>query len=126
MITQYSLLRADLMCYNTNRVHCTSAPFHRNSGGSSKPVQWLCRAIVRHYLRRLRWRCVRTNILLYIRRRNERASVLLYIVVITRLVMNKTCGLYIGSKCRRRSIIVVYTSTSFISLLLGCMRFLNF
>ena len=46
---QYSLLRADLMCYSTNTVHCTSAPFHRKFGGSSKPVQWLCRSAARHY-----------------------------------------------------------------------------
>ena len=46
---QYSLLRPDLMCYGTNRVHCTRAPFHRKFGGSSKPVQWLCRSVARHY-----------------------------------------------------------------------------
>ena len=37
------------MYYSTNRVHCTSAPFHRKFGGSSKPVQWLCRSVARHY-----------------------------------------------------------------------------
>ena len=79
-------------------------------------------------LRRLRRRCVRTIFLLcistyiwfvnklgglYIGSKCRRRSI---IIVITRLVMNKTCGLYIGRKCRRRSIIVVYTFTSFISL----------